>query len=414
MVYYKKKINQNTNKQNPSELLNSKKTKKRLLITGGYKSNSKNEAIDINTKDTILSNNNHINHINNNHTNSKSNYLYEETDIQEGGGYKKSKELVRILAKSYKTFHKLQDKYFPKMLLIKDELFDPENKKKGISRIQRMVNHILDIEERLHFFNNPGETKETQLANYDTGIDELKTLKKWYKGKWWKFDVTLDRRNIFKLGISRINKSELEKRFRKLQDFIRKKLMKNISFDKVSDITNCRKWHLVTKKDSLMCNIKKFRKLERKFNTYYKKFQSQYIEFIKKTNLSCDELTQYKTKLDSLSSSSSSSIALPERFDFTLCNENDNLLNKLNKASETIYTKLKADNEKLKSMNKSSLTNFQKKYDKTIMKSIKKAKKQSKIQKEIEKNQEKMKYITEVSNDIKKDLVNYILILLDM
>ena len=417
MVYYKNKNEQNikkqlTKKQDPNELLNSnfKKTKKRLIINGGYKNNSNKDNINKATHNIINRNEinqlvNSITKIDNDNDNDKHNNKHNN-HLQEGG-YSKSKALTRILVKSYRTFNRLQYKYFPKMVLIKSKLYDVEEKK-GITKIQRMVNHIIDIEERLQFLNTTTGVKETDMLKYNTAAEDLKGFKKWYGSsflgigsgdKWWQFDITVDRSLFSK---NRVGKSDLEKRFRKLQDYIRKKLMKEITFDKVKKLTDCRNLRGYGKrhrKDTLICNINKYRKLEAKFNKYYKKFQTQYINFIKTMGLTCDQMRDYQASLGDFADpiKLGNEIKLPERFDFSLCQNYEsihvNVVDSLDKMSD----KLNTEYEALKSINETSIS----KYNKDKMKYVKKVKNGSNTQDKIKKNQEKHKYVKEVSGEVK-------------
>ena len=87
MVYYKNKNKQHikkqlTQKQNPSELLNSnsKKTKKRLILNGGHKINSKKDNSHIDNLNIINRNviSNLVNSISMRDNNN-------DTELQEGG-----------------------------------------------------------------------------------------------------------------------------------------------------------------------------------------------------------------------------------------------------------------------------------------------------------------------------------------
>ena len=60
------------------------------------------------------------------------------------------------------------------MVLIQSKLYDVEDKK-GISKIQRMVNHIIDIEERLHFLNTTTGIKEIDYIIGDPHVTPLDT-----------------------------------------------------------------------------------------------------------------------------------------------------------------------------------------------------------------------------------------------
>ena len=106
MIYYNKKnnITKITKKFSPSELLNSQKTKKAFVknYNGGkrnkidkkYKNYNIGKYFSLGDKD-------------------ESNV----EEIQDGGKYKRSAELNKIIVKTYKIYTKLKDKYFPKDFL---------------------------------------------------------------------------------------------------------------------------------------------------------------------------------------------------------------------------------------------------------------------------------------------------------
>jgi len=401
MVYYNKNNKKEhnkyklTKKHNPSELLNSKlhKSKKRLRLNIKSKSyyKKKTENTEKNEiKDTKLR--------------KSANPIYNLEHHMQQGGYKQSKALQRILIKMYRTFNRLQGKYFPKMIIVKTKLYDIEQKK-GISKVQRMVNHIIDIEERLHFLNNTTGTSADDMLKYDTSIEDLKGFKKWYgdkwygkSGRWWRFDITMK---------GSTKKSEIEKRCRILQDYIRKKLMKEISFDKVKELNKCRKpyWKggFMERhgKDTLICNINLYRKLEAKFNKYYQKFQTQYLNFIKTMGLTCDQMREYESKMLTTLNPVGSEITLPERFDYSLCNNYETIHLNVIKSFDDLSKKLSNDIDKKKAMNTNKLTEFQKTYNKDISKYINKAKKGSKTQDKLKASIDKNILINKISTDVK-------------
>jgi hypothetical protein len=417
MGYYKNK-NKNKNKNNKksqknnvSELLNSQKTKKRLvlnsIISGGNKNYKKKNNNENNE-------NNDINRINSNHEQNIN------INIQDGGDLKKSKALEIIMIKTYKYVNILEYKYKPKMDKILTKLYDREERK-GISKVHRMINHILDLETRLCHLNKVGlgEPGSLDLGAYPTDASDLKLIIKYYSHwkPWGKLQVKEMKHWYGKLrGDSRATRT-MNERIKNLQDYIRKKLMKELNFD--PNIGNCttkaesfgRVLALGTvnmfgssapgNKDTLLCHINKFRYYESKFNKYYKKYQTQFMNFINTMGMSCAALTSYQAKLKQANSQAygvlpTPTIDVPDRFDYTLCQNFDNIQSTLNSSFNKRISDQISELESLKSDTVTSI------YNKNKQKYINKAKNNNKIE-DLKKKEEKIKNLEEISATIKTE-----------
>ena len=323
MIYYNKnnKNNKNNKKNNitkkfsPSELLNSQKTKKAFVRNyNGGKRNKRNK-IDKKYKNYNIS----------------KYFSFDDKDesdregIQDGGKYKRSKELNKIIVKTYKIYTKLKDKYFPKLLTVFDILYS-EEQTYGITKIQRYVEHILELEQ--YKFNSHKEKQQgNNMALNVTRIDDIKEIEAIYT-------KTL---GGYKHKLTGVDKMNIDKRARKLQDYLRKKMMKKTTFNKVKDL-KCGKYD-TDKKNKLICNISSYRKIEAKINKQYKKMHIQFNRFINTLPLKCSQLETFKDEMKKLPSQNNDvklgdnkSLILPP-FDFTLCDGYEKLNEKISQSA---------------------------------------------------------------------------------
>ena len=380
MVYYKTKNKlknyKNTKKSNPSELLNSKQTKKALILNNIISKHTGGKKNKINN---IL-----LASINNSNSNYSNLYLNKDIKLSNkhyGGNFNQTKALEHIIIKTYKIYNKLAFKYIPKATLLYDKINDV-NKSNGIAKIHRMIKHILDLEKKLNFIHVE-KKKSSSFTTQQTFIDDIKLISKWYT-KWFGLKAAVS------FHISNISKS-----IRELQDHIREKLMKEISFNNVDDLIACRNWKLQKNmKDSFICDISLYRKIESKINKYFKKFQVVYINFIETMDLSCDELSTYKNKIneEEFTYKTSKVFKVPDIFDFTICEGYDNIHKNI---EETFDNLIKSSQTNLENIAKTTNIN---KYNKTRSKYIKSSK--TELLK-IEKIKTKVKNYKEISKTVK-------------
>ena len=245
-----------------------------------------------------------------------------------------------------------------------------------------MIKHILDLEKKLNFIHVE-KKKSSSFKTQQTFIDDIKLISKWYT-KWFGLKAAVS------FHISNISKS-----IRELQDHIREKLMKEISFNNVDDLIACRNWKLQKNmKDSFICDISLYRKIESKINKYFKKFQVVYINFIETMDLSCDELSTYKNKIneEEFTYKTSKVFKVPDIFDFTICEGYDNIHKNI---EETFDNLIKSSQTNLENIAKTTNIN---KYNKTRSKYIKSSK--TELLK-IEKIKTKVKNYKEISKTVK-------------
>ena len=277
MVYYNKnnkKKKQNkyvvSRKKNPSELLNSQKTKKALILSnilkGGKKNKTQNEIKTQNENSNIILDSKEIKHEANTIDNTIENTIDNTLEItQEGGlfGWGQSNASALILKNAAKYAFELE-KIQPKMEYILRQLNDKEGKT-GIALIHKMIEHILVLEVKLNAFNksssDPDFTKTT-----------IKSLKEIYKFYSSKFTDMFSLNKIFKKGFWRSSRTDIPVMINELQDVIRIKLMKEITFNTVNS--------LIVNNNTTIGLINKFRYFESKYNKYISKFYSEYLEFI--------------------------------------------------------------------------------------------------------------------------------------
>jgi len=318
MIYYDKKknkknkknitnINNITKKFSPSELLNSRKTKKAFVRN--YNAGKRNK-IYRNYKKYNISKYFSLEH-----------ESYSE-DIQYGGKYKRTEELNKIIVKTYKIYSKLKNKYFPQLLIVFNTLYN-EEQTYGITKIQRYIEHILKLEE-YKFNSHKIKEKENNILINVTRIDDIKEIEEIY-------NKTI---GGYKHKLNAIDKMNIYKRARQLQDYLRKKIMKKTSFNKVENL-KCSKF--INQKNNLICNIDNYRKIESKINREYKRMHLQFNRFINTLPLKCDNLESFKTKMTYNTSQNNSIILENDKplilpmFDFTLCQGYDKLNEKITK-----------------------------------------------------------------------------------
>ena len=367
MVYYKKHNQKKKNiskKLNLSELLNTQKTKKTLLLhnilkNDGKKQHKKGKNHTVKLKLKVKE------------TKPKDQEMTIQTRLpiessplatpatpatpatsatpatpatsakQQGGEWSTSDAIKKILIKCNKYKNKLEIIYLPKMEKVLNKLNDKENKI-GIASIQRMVNHILQLEIILNNFNKLGKTSSL----VESTRESLKPIYNWYRNKWWKANT------IFKEGYTRWSKdrNDIPKMINDLQDKIRTRLMAEISFDKVENLSKHDK--LFKDKNSLFYLIDKYRFVESKYNKYNQKFHIQYLEFINTVKQGCSKLSDYSDKLtksleyDNKNKNGREQIEL---VDFTLCENYDTIGETLKKNLEDLRTTALATYEKLES-----------------------------------------------------------------
>ena len=315
MVYYNKKNNKNnknknkvSRKQNPSELLNSKKTKKALILSnilkGGKKNKQENKVVYNNVESIVESNiesnvetniesnvevesNSGINNIESNvevESNSGINNI-ESSNLNEnqtGGGlfgtkWSNKKAIENILKKcnEYKT--KLETIYLPKLKIILNILNDEESLT-GIKYIHQMINHILELESKLNHFNKLGQTVELAQSTRES----LKPIYNYYPGGFFERSLLKDSKY----------KNNIPLMINTLQDRIRLKLMNEINFNKVDSL-------LKFNRNTVIGLLYQYRFIESKYNKYNQKFFVQYLAFINTVKQDCDKLKDYSDKLES-------------------------------------------------------------------------------------------------------------------
>src|SRR6056300_2047943 len=123
-----------------------------------------------------------------------------------------------------------------------------------------------------------------------TRIDDIKEIEAIYTKKL----------GGYKHNLNSKDKLNIDKRARKLQDYLRKKIMKKTTFNKVKDL-KCGKYD-TDKKNKLICNINSYRKLEAKINKQYKKMHIQFNRFINTLPLKCSQLETFKNTMTNLPS----------------------------------------------------------------------------------------------------------------
>jgi len=372
MVYYKKNIQQKNKKKkqnkyivsrkiNPSELLNSQKTKKALILSNILKGGKKNKKQNENENSNIILDSKEIK--------DEANTIDNTIEItQEGGlfGWGQSDASALILTRTAKYSLKLE-KIQPKMLNILTKLNNKEGKS-GIALIHKMVNHILALEVKLNNYHKIGSKPDFTK----TTLDSLKQIYNFYSKN---FTDIFSLNKIFKKGFWRSARTDIPLMINELQDVIRIKLMNEISFNDVNNLTEGSKIRIAGKfrkynENSFIGLINKFRYVESKYNKYVSKFYSQYLAFIDTIKMECTELESYSEQIKdvlneynegyhSFSSSSSNNNSkerqMVEVADLTLCENYDSInkklsssLDKLTTDSLQTYEKIKAENTKYK------------------------------------------------------------------
>ena len=146
-----------------------------------------------------------------------------------------------------------------------------------------------------------------------------------------------------------------------LQNHIRKLLMKEIKFDKVSDL-DCiggylsRKYNKIMKKEeknnSLICYISRYRYLESKFNKYYKKFEIQYTHFNFVMLSKCEDLKdkekEQSSELKTLGGKSGNILKLPMQYDYSLCQNYESITQQISDKLEAQLSKKETELNTLK------------------------------------------------------------------
>ena len=250
------------------------------------------------------------------------------------------------------------------MLEILSKLNDKEGKS-GIALIHKMVNHILELEVKLNNYHKLGSNPEFTK----TMVDSLKQIYNFYSKN---FSDMFKLNKIFKKGFWRSARNDVPIMINELQDLIRIKLMKEISFDDVNNLTEGSSIRIAGKfrkynENSFIGLINKFRYVESKYNKYIAKFYSQYLAFINTIKMDCTELTSYSKKLENLldnykegyhrdtSSDMSKERQMVKVEDLTLCENYSDINQKLSKSLDNLtieslktYEKIKAQNTKYK------------------------------------------------------------------
>lgn len=212
-----------------------------------------------------------------------------------------------------------------------------KDEKKRISKIQQMINDIIELEKYLH---SSGDYVPVVLSDFD-GSKVLKEM----AGKYTAGRKILRRglSRLFKgdkLGSKRLNQPLIIYYVTKLQDIIRNKIQKLSLFNDTGDLgTACGKGTEVKRRalkiavvgfatgedtenrNKLICPLGKFRKREAKFNKHYMKFKIHYKKFLKL--IQCKEKDKFNLETIDIYSNSTKELNISSMYDKALCDQAD-------------------------------------------------------------------------------------------